>query len=444
MSVSDLTMHGRAFAGAAEEVIIGNIFSRGWEFFDRVRHRLDASDFTREHLQTFWRAAEKLAEENTEPNMGTIMCHLSPAGWPNGTSIDAMLQIQERCPHAVDAEFFVRQLKRSSRERRAIALASKISTLTELGYEDHLDDIRDCQQQLAKLEEPEEPIGGTLNRSITAAGGINAILAPPEGQIPAPWPWLTDILNGGLARGELWLLAARPSIGKSTFALQWALHCASQGIRVAIASLEMPSRAIMQRIIAQAAHVPFSDIRRGRLTPVQFKRIGDALAAIEEVPLTINDQAYQLAQILAMCAGDQKPDLLIVDYLGLIETKKKHENRTQEVSYISRQLKKATQSTGVPILALCQLNRGNEHEARKPILADLRDAGSLEQDADGVLMLHSEAKLKGKRVDAPHDETLLIVAKQRNGERDKGCALKSDLMFCQFWEYEQLREASRW
>jgi replicative DNA helicase len=426
----------------AEAVVIGNILKRGWEFYDQVRHRLDASDFTREHHQTFWRTAEKLADENTEPNLGAMMCALSPAGWPGGTSMDALMQIHADCPLAVDAEFFVRQIKRAGRERSAIALASKISTLTELGYEDHIEDIREAQQQLAKLEEPDEPIGGTLSRSITAAGGINAILAPPQGQIPTPWPWLTRTLNGGIARGELWLLAARPSIGKSTFALQWALFCACRGIRVSLASLEMPSRAIMQRLIAQAAHVPFSDIRRGQLTSVQINRIGSTLPEIEEIPLTINDQAYQLRQILAMCTGENKPDLLIVDYLGLIETKKKHENRTQEVSYISRQLKKATQSTGVPILALCQLNRGNEHEARRPILADLRDAGSLEQDADGVLMLHSAAKLKGKRVDAPLDETELIVAKQRNGERDKGCALKADLMFCQFWEWDQLREVA--
>ncbi len=432
---TDQQISSRVFPVMAERVIAGNCL-RSANFFAQVRYRIGAEDLTQENIRQTWRALEAVTDSGTEATIATVATHLAGIGWPGGTSLSSLLEL-DSVPNASDPEYFVGVVLRASHERHAIAITAKIANMAALGYSDHCEEIRELQQQLATLERPYQPPATTLYASIEAAGGINRVLEPPSGQMSSPWPSLNEKLNGGICNGELWILAARPSIGKSTAALQWAHWQAARGKRVTVATLEMSRASCLHRIISNIASIPFADIRRGTLTPRQVTSIGDMLADAQDMPLEVNDQLFNLKDILGTLTRDEKPELLVVDYLGLVEVKRRFENRNQEVSYVSRQLKKAAMERQIPIIVLCQLNRQNENDSRRPHLSDLRESGSLEQDADGVIFLHNESRLKGKRASSPEDLTELLLAKQRNGERDIRIDLKSELAFCRFVEFPQ-------
>ena len=239
-----------------------------------------------------------------------------------------------------------------------------------------------------------------------------------------------DRLTLGLIAGEYSLLAGRPSDGKSAFVLQAAQQivgnpdneCAAM-----IFSLEMAELVVTQRLTANRAQIPFSLLRRGRLQEDDFRAKLSAEAELSNMPMPIDPTTDLHILELRAKARQMKrrmPNLklIVVDYLQLI-TGETTENRNQEVSSISRNLKALAKDLDLHVLAVSQLNRGNEQRAKKrPMLADLRDCGALEQDADNVFMLYNPGragvKAKGNGSAAPDNVVELIIAKQRNGPLD--------------------------
>ncbi|HQR05653.1 MAG TPA: replicative DNA helicase [Gemmatales bacterium] len=209
---------------------------------------------------------------------------------------------------------------------------------------------------------------------------------------------LDDMLTG-LPAGHLMIVAARPSMGKSAFALDIARHVASsQQMNVAIFSLEMSKQEIMDRVIAGYLGVQTWKLKKGELTQQDFERMGTLFDQLKKHPIYIDDDADTTLQNLRSKARrlqmEHGLDLLIIDYLQLIEVTDKAagENRTQQVSHISRQLKNLARELQAPIIALSQLSRTVEQRSPPiPVLSDLRESGSIEQDADSVLMLYRQS-----------------------------------------------------
>jgi replicative DNA helicase len=237
--------------------------------------------------------------------------------------------------------------------------------------------------------------------------------------IPTGFRELDDVTNG-LHPGQLILIAARPGLGKSTLALDFARSAAlKSNVPTVFFSLEMSATEISQRLIAAETSVPLTVIRKSKeMNNEGWKRINSVQARIGDTPLYIDDSPnLTLSEIRAKCRRMKAQlgiKLVIIDYLQLMTSGKKVENRQQEVSEFSRSLKLLAKELGVPIVALSQLNRGSEQSPdKKPQLSNLRESGSLEQDADIVLLLHRErfAEQGENRNDAE-----IHIAKHRNGE----------------------------
>jgi replicative DNA helicase len=231
-----------------------------------------------------------------------------------------------------------------------------------------------------------------------------------------------DELTNGLHGGQLIIVAARPGLGKSTLALDFARAATVKHSMPAIFfSLEMGRSEIAMRLLAAESSIPMQTLRKGNMEQRDWDKLAQVRGQIADAPLYIDDSPNMtLVEIRAKCRRlSQKVGLkmVVIDYLQLMTSGKKVESRQQEVSEFSRALKLLAKELSVPVIALSQLNRGPEQRAdKKPALADLRESGSLEQDADIVILLHREDAYD--REAPPTGEADLIVAKHRNGRQD--------------------------
>ena len=231
-----------------------------------------------------------------------------------------------------------------------------------------------------------------------------------------------DNETAGLQPSELIIVAARPSMGKTALALNIAENVAlRQGQPVAVFSLEMSKEALLLRMLASEARVDAHKFRTGHLGRDDWARITAALGRLAEAPLWIDDSAFATVMEMGAKARRLKRDrglaLVIVDYLQLVvpSTAGRTTNRQEEVSSISRALKGLAKELKVPILVLSQLTRAPEREERKPQLADLRESGAIEQDADVVLFIHRPNFYKSDIPEEDRAKAEIIIAKQRNG-----------------------------
>jgi replicative DNA helicase len=215
------------------------------------------------------------------------------------------------------------------------------------------------------------------------------------------------------------VIAARPGIGKSTLALDLARAATVRhGMATVMFSLEMSRNEITMRLLSAEARVPLQHMRTGQLGDEDWTRLARRMSEVVDAPLFIDDSPnMSMMEIRAKCRRlKQRHDLkmVIIDYLQLMSSPRRVENRQQEVSEMSRSLKLLAKEIEVPVIAISQLNRGPEQRTdKRPLLSDLRESGSIEQDSDVVIMLHREDKYEPESPRA--GEADLIVAKHRNG-----------------------------
>ncbi|NHC16381.1 replicative DNA helicase, partial [Motilibacter deserti] len=228
-----------------------------------------------------------------------------------------------------------------------------------------------------------------------------------------------DELTNGLHGGQMIIIAARPAMGKSTLALDFARAASiKSGLTSAFFSLEMGRNEITMRLLSAEARVPLHHMRTGTMTDDDWNRLARRMGEVSEAPMFIDDSPNMtMMEIRAKCRRlKQRHDLklVIVDYLQLMQSGKRVESRQQEVSEFSRSMKLLAKELDVPVIALSQLNRGPEQRTdKKPMMSDLRESGSLEQDADMVMLLHREDVYEKESPRA--GEADIIVAKHRNG-----------------------------
>ena len=323
-------------------------------------------------------------------------------------------------PTAANASYYARIVRERAIARRLVEAGTKI---VQLGYaaEGEVDAIVDLAEQ--EVYQVTERRAGEdfvqLNSLIPAA--LDQIERMQSGEIAEGIKTGfkdLDSLTHGLHPGNMIVIAARPAVGKSTLGLDIARHAAiHDGSCSVIFSLEMSRSEITMRMLSAEARVALNNIRAGTLSDEEWSRLARRMGEISEAPLFIDDSPnLSMMEIRAKARRlKQRHDLklVVIDYLQLMTSGKRVENRQQEVSEFSRQLKLLAKELNVPVIAISQLNRSPEQRSdKKPMLSDLRESGSIEQDADVVILLHRDDLYDPQNRSGEAD---LIVAKHRNG-----------------------------
>lgn len=334
----------------------------------------------------------------------------------------ALIGLSNSVPTAVHVEFYAQAVQRAWLHRQVISVAGQIG---QLGYDTTLEPdalLAQSADLVLKLSEHGIDKGfvsmETLADELWSRIKKNMDSDLKISGLPTGFADL-DKHTGGLQKSDLILLAARPAVGKTSLALNIAVNAAQQGMRVAIFSLEMSQDQLMQRMLSTATGIDMHRMRTGRLDEADLTIISTALGEMSSLAIEVDDTAaVSLAHVRAKARrlqAERGLDLIIIDYLQLMTGSfRKDGNKVQEVSEISRGLKVLGRDLDVPILGLSQLSRAVESRTSKvPMLSDLRDSGSLEQDADIVMFLYRE-ELYDPETDKK-GVAELHIAKHRNG-----------------------------
>ena len=328
-------------------------------------------------------------------------------------------------PTAGNVVHYGQIVQRNATRRRLISAASDIAELGFAEAEDIETVMDEAEHRLFKVSEGHKgehftPLSHALEEAFVRIDKLHKGDGALRG-VPTGFPSLDKKL-AGWQKSDLVILAARPSVGKTTLALDFARHAALAGHKVGVFSLEMSKDQLVDRMLAAHAHVDLWRLRTGKLmtggADDDFIRLGDAISDLSQASLYIDDNASSnimgMRTMARRLQSEHGLDLLIIDYLQLMESSRYTDNRVQEVSAISRGLKKLAIELQVPVLALSQLSRAVEMRTdQRPKLSDLRESGSIEQDADIVMFLHRQPWEGEERPEIM--EVDLLIEKHRNG-----------------------------
>ena len=328
-------------------------------------------------------------------------------------------------PTAANAGYYAQIVAEQAVLRRLVEAGTHIA---QMGYEaqgDALDLLNQAQAEVFGIaRESATEDYAPLSEAVTIAIDEMEAASGRDGEltgVPTGFKGLDDLTNG-LHPGQMIIIGARPAMGKSTLALDFARHASVKAQMPTIFfSLEMGKSEIAMRLMAAEATISMQDMRKGRLSADDWTKIAATRGRINDAPLFIDDSPNMtLVEIRAKCRRLKQKyglKLIVIDYLQLMSSGKRVESRQQEISEFSRALKLLAKELGVPVIALSQLNRGSEQRAdKRPAISDLRESGSIEQDADIVILLHREDAYERESPRA--GEADLIVAKHRNGPTD--------------------------
>ena len=345
-----------------------------------------------------------------------------------------LASLTEGLPRRPVIEEYIRIVKDKSLLRRLMGICSAAIARAADQSETALEVLGDAEQKLLEVSEKGIVRGlQPLDQIVAESFGSIDNLYKESREVTglATNFYELDRMTSGLQKGELIIIAARPSMGKTAFAINIAQNAAIQSkATVAVFSLEMSKESLLRRMLATQARVDQRKLQTGFLGREDHGKLQHALEQLVEAKLFIDDSAgISLAEMRAKARRLKQTtgglDLILVDYLQLMSATlptaggKRYENRTQEVSAISRGLKALAKELDVPVIALSQLSRASERRGddKRPMLSDLRESGSIEQDADVVAFIHREAYYNRdeEMSDADRAKSEIIIAKQRNG-----------------------------
>ena len=380
-------------------------------------------DFYRPAHQAVFEAIVSLFARNEPADPITVTAELQRNGDLGRVGGAAYLhELVQSVPTAANAEYYGRIVTERATQRRLIDAGTRIVGMGYTGDGD-IDDVVDrAQAEVFKVaqrrsNEDYQPLSVLMPEAYAELEMLSAGGGTATG-VPTGFTELDD-LTRGLHGGQMVVIAARPSIGKSTLALDFARASALKHKKPTVFfSLEMSRSEIMMRLLSAGTEIKLSDLRAGQLGQGAWDKLGPYMAFASESPLFIDDSPnLSMMEIRAKARRLKQQhglELVIIDYLQLMTSGKRVESRQVEVSEFSRQMKLLAKELEVPVVALSQLNRGPEQRAdKKPMLSDLRESGSIEQDADVVILLHREDFYDKESPRA--GEADLYVAKHRNG-----------------------------
>ncbi len=410
----------------AERFVLGSILMDDSSFISTAG-TIDADDFSLEkHRRIFTRMTE-LYNRGERIDRVTVANELMKHNQLESVDgLSYLVSLDDGLPAISNLDSYVRIVKDKSVLRRIIFNSQKLIDRCILGDEEPEQILSSAEESLLKIGEARTKDALTNPERIIREfeGGLNAFLDPSRRIKGIGTGFLKlDEMTGGLHRGELIILAARPSMGKTALALNIAQHVAmspQQKQTVAVFSLEMSKESLLTRMICAAARVDQQKFRAGYLNQDERRRLQKGAAELVQSPLFIDDtpgtNLMDIHAKLRRLRSEHGLSLVIVDYLQLMSSRGRHENRNQEVSALSRGFKLMAKELEVPMLVLSQLSRAPETRPgdHRPQMSDLRESGSIEQDADVIAFIFREEVYKPDRADLKGMAELLL-SKQRNG-----------------------------
>ncbi|MGD0436866.1 MAG: replicative DNA helicase [Bryobacteraceae bacterium] len=414
----------------AERFVLGAILMDD-ALYIQVAGTLEADDFSLEkHRRIFLRMGELYARTERIDRVTVANELMKQNQLESVDGVSYLVSLDEGLPALSNLESYIGIVKDKATLRRIIFTSQKLIDRCILAEEEPDQILASAEESLLKLGDSRAQDALMNPRRILEEfdGGINAFLDPSKRIKGLSTGFLKlDEMTGGLHEGELVILAARPSMGKTALALNIAQHIATRAGEqqtVAVFSLEMSKESLLTRMICAGARVDQQKFRAGYLNQEERRRLQKAASDLVQAPLFIDDTAgahlMDIHAKLRRLKAEHGLALVVIDYLQLMSGRGRYENRNQEISTISRGLKLLSKDLRVPMLVLSQLNRAPEVRQgdHRPQLSDLRESGSIEQDADLVAFIFREEVYK------PQDESLrgmaeLLVSKQRNGPTGK-------------------------
>lgn len=427
MAVHDLAFEkGLPASVDTERFVLGSILIND-NFYLQVAGALDEQDFSLEKHRRIFARMKDLYDRGERIDRVTLADELIKQGQLESVDgLSYLVSLDDGMPEVANLDSYVRIVKDKATLRKLIFSAQGLIDRCLIGEEEPDAILASAEDNLLKLGEARSAEQLVKSDAVIEAfpGGISAFLDPSQ-RVRGISTGFTkfDEMTGGMNGGELIILAARPSMGKTALALNIAQHVATHpqmGMPVAVFSLEMSSSSLLTRLVCSQARVDMHKFRAGYLNQEERRQLQVALATLTESPLFLDDTpGVNLMDIhakLRRMKSQHGLSLVVIDYLQLMSSRGRSENRNQEVSAISRGLKLMAKDLDVPFLVLSQLSRAAETRPgdHQPQMSDLRDSGSIEQDADLVLFIYREEVYKRDREDL-RGLADLIIAKQRNG-----------------------------
>ena len=399
----------------AEKLVLGSILKDEAINLPGVAH-LTPADFSIEAHRRIYSVILHLYNAGSAVDRVTVANELNRRKQLESVGIANLVSLDDGLPQIYNLDSYARMVSETALRRRFAVTAN--AAIEAVCSSDG--DAATVTREIARLSELAtgdghgEPLLQGISQIVESHGGMNSFFnAGNTGKtVTVPFAALQAVLAGGFRPGQLITVGARPGVGKSALAVQLAIHAAEHGSPTAFYSLEMSSLELLHRAVSARAEVPLQSIRRNRTSSNDRRALSKAIAGLSSLPLWISDRTGATPAAILNSVRQRKAkcglDLVIVDYLQLLSGGGRHERRVEEIGYISRALKLMARDQGVAVVAAAQLNRASASDSRKPMLHDLRDSGSIEQDSDVVFLLHHNA------TENTHE---LIVAKHRNGPR---------------------------
>ena len=412
----------------SERALLGSIMLRP-EAIHEIMDIIHADAFYAEKHRIVFQAMAELFQKNEPIDLLTLSARLTEKNQLEVTGGAGYLtELVNLVPSSANAEHYAEIVQKKYVMRQLIEASEHISLL---GYEEaeDLSTLLDLAEKKIyevtqgktsnKFIELKDVLGEAWERLDRLHKSKDALRGIPTGFKDL------DAKLSGLQKSDLIILAARPSMGKTSLALDIARQAAiKHGVPVAIFSLEMSNQQLVDRMIAAESRVDAWKLRTGKLTlDSEFDRIRDSLEPLSKAPIFVDDQPanniLKMRGVVRRLKNEKGIGLVVVDYLQLMAPvqNKNNDNMVQQITEISRSLKHLAREFDVPVLALSQLSRAVEQRGGRPRLSDLRDSGSIEQDADVVMFIHSEDRYKDE---SEHTNiTEILIKKHRNGPTGK-------------------------
>jgi len=427
-SVDALLERGLPVNLDAERYVLGSVLLDD-SLFVQVAAGLEAEDFSIEkHRRIFQRMGELHARNERIDRLTVAEELMKHSQLESCDGVGYLVSLDDGLPQIQNLESYVRVVKNQSRLRRGIYASQGLINRCLAGEEEPQEILANAEEILLKLGEstPKSRLATPGDIIEEFQGGLNAFLDPGRRiQGLSTGFKRFDELTGGMHPGELVILAGRPSMGKTALALNIAQHAAVKLQKtVAVVSLEMSKASLLTRLLCAGARVDSHRFRQGYLDAEERRRLQSAASELVEAPLFIDDTSgsnlIDMHAKLRRLKAERPLGLVVLDYLQLMSGRGRFDSRVQEISSLSRGLKLLAKELEVPMLVLSQLSRAPEMRPgdHRPQLSDLRESGSIEQDADVVAFIFREEVYKPDREDLKGQAELLL-SKQRNGPTGK-------------------------
>ena len=409
----------------AEQSLLGGLMldQRAW---DQIADIVSAEDLYRADHRLIFSAVAALVERNQPPDAVTVSEHLQRLGELEAAGgLPYLARLVQDTPSAANIRAYARIVRERAMLRQLIEIGGDIAASAHGSEGLSVDEIVDAAEQKvfeiadrgqrrgAGFKSLKQILPGTIDRLDMLSHSTSEITGISSGFAEM------DRMTAGLQRGELIIVAGRPSMGKTTLAMNIAENAAIGGqVPTAIFSMEMSAEQLSFRMIGSIGRVNQTRLRTGKVTEQDWSRIDSAVSLMSAAPIFIDDSGALTPTEVRARARRLKREhglgLIVVDYLQLMQVTGTVENRATEISEISRSLKALSKELDVPVIALSQLNRSVEQrQDKKPVMSDLRESGAIEQDADLIVFIYREEVYEP---DTPRKGIAdIIIAKQRNG-----------------------------